>query len=228
MQKKQVTQEIFNRDVAKKAARAAAEDMVRQNKRQTGLFALYTWGSLAFVSAMVAIAAVLFQAGLGNKDIVVQKEAPGLGTVSIVGISEDAMRQPETEPLPENTAVNLPVDKLTTGSIAQPKEPVAEREIAAVQTSPAAVFGVDIGHSNTDLDLLHRYVSLKRRAPDLFEAVAPRLQRNEDGSTNVRLIAGPFSSKSEVSTFCRSVKLRLTIECSAAPYAGESIETRAK
>ena len=253
------------RIAALKAARDAADHLVKssayKNTNSVGAFALYTWGSLAFVSAMFAAVIGINPSNLISQPVtlaeneLVLNSAPTamVSTVPVVKkVSPKAKR--ETEPLapPELAAnpdkeraakleipalpeIQLPkvelvetsqgfdIDSLRTGAVGlndeTPLQAFPEAQL------PEILFAVDIGGAKSATPLINRYAALRRRAPDLFDRLEPRIQVQGHGtSLEARLVAGPFSSQADVAQFCRAVRLRLTLDCSLATFEGEVIQ----
>lgn len=274
------------RIAAMKAAKDAAEEFARQSAKSRrgsiGAFALYTWGSLAFISAIFALVLGVFPDSYQfipttiaenqeprifsranppmetntpvdtatdtvvatpnpevvpvlrtdpNRDLVILAEEQPIDVSSLKPVQEapvtpraaPALPQtpslPQPPPQPVHLKPTLPVDDIQTGSV-DPNE--------ATTTGLNTILGVEIGSAGDASQLVNRYSALKRRAPDLFAALELRIRvaPAQVGQEIARseLIAGPFASKADVADFCRSIRLRLTIDCAEATFAGERIQ----
>ncbi len=227
MQAQSLDTDYIIRTTAKDAAKAAAQDFGKQNsppyKDGNGLVALYTWGVLAFVSALYAGAAGMFP----DLNIVSSQSTIVAQNIDIQETQQDivmAVQEP-LEPkhsMPVRTAAmlqkvqSLNADTTTTASINRQE---------TVSIAPSLNLGANIGISTEVSELAIRYIAFNRRAPDIFASLQPRLKFSQDGETKrASLIAGPFSTKAELSTFCREVRLRLTADCASAEYSGEVFE----
>ncbi len=232
MQEPQETNSII-RETAREAARMAAKDFDRNNlrgrKNSGGLVALYTWGTLAMVSALYAGAAGLFP-NLGlikEQTTVVAQNAPTPSTKrdsqpDIVVVSQTPQVPKNTKPLKLATANEIrslgQVDKRATGSIA-PSEQTKQLQVMSSN------IGAKIGQSKSISELTLRFIALNKRAPKIFAELQPRIKITEiEDQSIASLIAGPFASKTDLAKFCRSIKLQLTINCTSDRYEGEDLE----
>lgn len=237
------------RIAALKAARDAADHMVRtsvqKNSNSVGAFALYTWGSLAFVSAIFAAVIGFSPTNIAPDSIRLAENRPALkqpvrkfdapskaAEVKIADKPVEVLVKLEKPVLPEvklpkiklvETRQEFAIDTQSTGSVAahqqQDLQPFPEDPL------PEILFGVDIGGAKSASPLIQRFAALKRRAPDLFQELEPRLQVKGQGqSLEARLIAGPFTSRSDVAHFCRAVRLRLTVDCTLSTFEGQSFQ----
>ncbi len=123
-----------------------------------------------------------------------------------------------------NLPVPLPVDPVVTSSINDSILNTTDLDVFREPQFPDTDIGVDIG-GGIDLESLEfRYHALKSRAPDLFAGLRPIVQGDEKGTSGQsRLIVGPFKNKDHVSSFCRALRLRLTIDCTQALYDGSAL-----
>ncbi|MEP1208022.1 MAG: hypothetical protein ABJM29_18320 [Rhizobiaceae bacterium] len=253
------------RIAALKAAKDAADHMVKstanKNTNSVGAFALYTWGSLAFVSAVFATVIGISPNSLVSQPVTLAENKPVMNTAPaavrstaqiVEKIAPSAIQETES-PTPPEVAANLAKERSVKLEIpALPEIPVPAAELVetsqkfdidtlrtgavglddetALQPFPEAqlpeiLFAVDIGGAKSASPLINRYTALRRRAPDLFDHLEPRIQVHGHGaSLEARLIAGPFSSQADVAQFCRAVRLRLTLDCSLATFEGEAIQ----
>lgn len=250
------------RIAALKAAKDAADHMVKTNppkpSSSVGAFALYTWGSLALVSAFYA---AVLGIDLENLDFQAPQfaifedtapsqttsmaqapetpEAPQLAKTVVQALPSDIdskLREELSElPAPLVPKVELPsdhlaaleadplVDDIQTGSI--PTLEDEEFQPFPDDILPENLFAVDIGGAKAVAPLIGRYSALKRRAPDLFTDLEPRIQlKGANNSLEARLVAGPFTSKQQVAQFCRSLRLRLTVDCAMSSFEGDTIQ----
>ncbi|NKB52440.1 MAG: hypothetical protein GKR97_09480 [Rhizobiaceae bacterium] len=269
------TEETVIRVAALKAAKDAADHMVKnsvqKHSNSVGAFALYTWGSLAFVSAVFATVigispdAIITQpaaiADTTTQDTVVKRdfakveadsealiestETPATTEAATPARTEAAAATSTTQ-LPEQTTdtvelikPDLPeilppkrqlvktkkatdLDDRSTGSINRQAEQIAKPFEEALR--PEFLFAVDIGGATSASPLVGRYAAMKRRAPDLFEGLEPRIQvKGKNQDLEARLIAGPFTSATQVAQFCRSLRLRLTVDCTISAFQGDII-----
>ena len=226
---------------ALKAARDAAEHMVknsaRKNANAVGAFALYTWGSLAFVSAMFVAVIGLSPSGLIPQPESLAQKVPAREVQQaksepvLPEEQADLVVELEKPELPEvkppkvkivETKQDLKLDTISTGSV----EEITEEQLQPYPEAPLPeiLFAVDIGGAKSATPLIHRYIALKRRAPDLFGHLEARIQVQGRGSSlEARLVAGPFATQDEVAYFCRAIRLRLTLDCSMSTFEGEAI-----
>ncbi len=215
---------------ARIAARAALNDMIvpPKQKSHASSLALYTWGSLAVLSAAVAITI-----GLVPSD---SKLSSQLVASFTDGNSSDlpevaAIQFPE---LPAATVVaskdqkqllkdRPELDATTTAAIAP--EEFNPEPVAVQQSVGSEILGVDIGGSNSIPVLSARFKALKLRSPELFAGLNPLVRFSESkGQLDARLIAGPFTSSNHLANFCRSVRLQLTLDCKQTGYQGDPIK----
>lgn len=288
MQKSTSPEDAVIHIAALKAARDAAEHMAKQsansNVGTAGAFALYTWGSLAFMSALFALALGFYPSGMNFDPFTVASinttpthlttnQAVGnidpgttdpihTGNISVGGIIEkaapansadagwpaannemtDALNvaepkvitlQPDpTDLLPQIIPPNADIlmnklspalDPLSTGSVNS--DPASDSQPYPGDEASKGVFAVDLGGAKAVSPLINRYLAIKRRAPDLFIGLEPRIQLSGVSSDlEARLVAGPFASRSNMARFCRAVRLRLTIDCSPSLFDGETIQ----
>jgi len=205
------------RIAALKAARDAANHMVKtsaqKNANSVGAFALYTWGSLAFVSAMFAVVIGISPTNLVSKPITLAENKPSLRqTVSKFELPPPSITPKPIEALVEQVAPlekpNLPEVKLSAATPQESKLPKVKlvetelklqldtRHTGSIQTSledqlqpfpdaplPDNLFAVDIGGAKTIFPLVQRYAALNRRAPDLFQTIEPRIQVKGQGQS---------------------------------------------
>ena len=230
VQEPQINIATLSQVSARKAARDAANNFEKQGSNsaigKAGAFALYTWGSLA-------LASVIFAGFMGLSPELVVSKQPMERMASASPADYTIQTSPDIK-LPryvEGTSITPPqqqiaaidqdilqnVDTMSTGSI----NPVAGSEDVS---QPSMSLGVNIGHSPEVNKLLIRYKALSNRAPEIFRGLEPLLQSgyNED-NTQTSLIMGPFSSQSQLATFCREIRLRLTIDCTQAKYQGNNL-----
>ncbi|MEP0945186.1 MAG: hypothetical protein ABJH63_06590 [Rhizobiaceae bacterium] len=260
-------EDMVIRIAALKAAKDAADHMAKSNTQKApssvGAFALYTWGSLALMSAMYAVAlgvnldSFTFQTPqfalveTQTIDQIAQKVQPPVKeeTPQVANSEPRQLTPLETTTLPRELSqlpaplvpkVELRTDHLAAVETNQmPEYPVLDRtrtgSVDALDGDdlqpfpddilPQNLFAVDIGGATTIAPLIGRYSALKRRAPDLFSDLEPRIQlKGADSSLEARLVAGPFTSQDQVSQFCRSLRLRLTVDCSMSSFEGDTIQ----
>jgi len=215
---------------------------VGQPERDQDSLALYAWAGIAAVSALAACVTMLFPT---ERSVQLAKK-PGLSTDErIVVARRPDIVVPEDEPKPSLVVAKLdrnldrettkllekygettePVDELTTATAEGDVEDVSVEPLEPAQPFPADnAMGATIGLSDSIPALAERYAALQRRAPDLFETVEPLVELVEgDNRLEARLVAGPFSQEAEMAEFCRAIKLRITIDCSAGDYTGEPL-----
>ena len=226
---------------ALKAARDAAEHMVKnsaqKNTNAVGAFALYTWGSLAFVSAMFVAVVGLSPSGLvpqpnpmaesdqTKKVQLARTEPVEPQKQEEVAVKLEKPDLPEVE-LPKvkmvKTKQDLKLDTFSTGAVEEAREEQLQASPEALP--PEMLFAVDIGGADSATPLIQRYIALRRRAPDLFGQLEGRIQMQGRGSAPaVRLVAGPFATQNEVAYFCRAIRLRLTLDCAISTFEGQAI-----
>ena len=221
------------RIAALKAAKDAADHMVRTNppkkSNSVGAFALYTWGSLALVSAFYA---AVLGIDLENLDF----QANNIFRLEVPSDLDAKLRNELSElPAPLVPKVELPqehmaavendplVDDFQTGAITRFED--EELQPFPDDVLPENLFAVDIGGAKAVAPLIGRYSALRRGAPDLFTDLEPRIQlKGANSSLEARLIAGPFTSEQQVSAFCRSLRLRLTVDCALSSFEGDTIQ----
>jgi hypothetical protein len=258
------------RIAALKAAKDAADHMVKNHTTKTpnsvGAFALYTWGSLALVSAAyVAVVGInldslTFQLPQSPQlarveapakpkvlqvPAVVEVQVPNAPEVAKIETPKNTLMENKIKadlpselselPAPLAPKVELPkdhlavfeadpqIDELRTGSV----NAFSEEDLQPFPEDvlPEDLFAVDIGGGKAVAPLIGRYSALKRRAPDLFSGLEPRIQLKGANSTlEARLVAGPFTSKNQVARFCRSLRLRLTVDCTMSSFEGDTIQ----
>lgn len=250
------------RIAALKAAKDAADHMVRtsppKKSNSVGAFALYTWGSLALVSAFYA---AVLGIDLENLDFqapqiaIFQDAAPQQAAIELETNEEtqlSLLAQSEVQELPSDLDTKLRNELSQLPAPLVPKVELPEEHIAAVEDDPLVddiqtgaiprfedeelqpfpddvlpenLFAVDIGGAKAVAPLIGRYSALRRRAPDLFTDLEPRIQlKGANSSLEARLIAGPFTSEQQVSAFCRSLRLRLTVDCALSSFEGDTIQ----
>jgi len=219
----------ISKSKAQMAAKAALQEIVdpKRTSNRTSSFALYTWGGLAVLSAAVALSAGFFPSTAPEQQI----------TASLSeNLNNELPENADEIPFPKLPVAEAPavveqeqfasqrpdLDKTKTAAIA-PSEvspPTSANEQAKISNS----LGVDIGGSNSIPVLSARFSALKLRAPELFEGIKPLVRLSEaKGQLDARLIAGPFSSSEQLASFCREVRLRLTLDCAQTGYDGDTI-----
>lgn len=259
------------RIAALKAAKDAADHMVKTNPPKPsgsmGAFALYTWGSLALVSAFYA---AVLGIDLENLDFqapqiaILEDLVPSTTAIELQSKPDPAASQvAQAAPVPEVAKVvvqELPsdLDAKLRSELSElpaplvPKVELPKEHLAAMDNSPLVdeiqtgsvpvfdedelqpfpddlvpenLFAVDIGGAKAVAPLIGRYSALKRRAPDLFTDLEPRIQlKGANSSLEARLVAGPFTSQRQVAQFCRSLRLRLTVDCTMSSFEGDTIQ----
>ena len=225
----------LSKESARNAARNAAiefeKDYGQSQISNGGAFALYTWGALAFASVVFATTMGIFPEMMGapnnsdSTEIVAQNDKSVETSPDIVA-PRLALKPRNTLPqrdLASTSGNNIRIaDPVATASL-----PPASSPSTFVQTHtivPSLSLGVDIGHSSNVNELAVRYLALSKRAPDLFHGKIPLVQLNDEGNKlQAKLIAGPFSSKAQLASFCREIRLRMTIDCAQTTYQGEEI-----
>ncbi len=159
-------------------------------------------------------------------DIVVPKQSP-LDVAIIRESSQDDIDDAKVNELLEKyrEKTETPDPVLTAAVSGEVEDEPALEELRATQPFPGEnSIGATIGLSQSVPALAQRYAALQRRAPDLFQAIAPLVEVVEDdGALEARLVAGPFSAQEELSEFCRALRLRITIDCVAGDYSGEPL-----
>lgn len=226
---------------ARVAARLAAKEILRERKshRSEGVsvFALYMWGSLTAASMLLALGSGVFapvNGPQGSDDPRLVSNEPDRSTPKnsepvaallppITGVGDSGLRRDQSQP--EKIVAIL--DSETTGAISREEiaptfsiQPKTENT-NIIDQSPAEKFAASIGIAKSVTGLGLHYVSLERRAPQLFAGLDPRFEQLADGS--MKLIAGPFANVGELAAFCRSVRLQLTIECTQTGYFGQPV-----
>ncbi len=248
-------EETVIRVAALKAAKDAADHMVKnsvqKHSNSVGAFALYTWGSLAFVSVVFATVIGISPDAMITlpttiADTTVERKVVKQDVAKIEADAEALIESTQSTQLPEPktdsanlTRPDLPeilppnrqlvktkkaveLDGRSTGSINPQAEQIAKPFREALR--PEFLFAVDIGGAKSASPLVGRYTAMKRRAPDLFKDLEPRIQvKGENHDLEARLIAGPFTSATQVARFCRSLRLRLTVDCSISAFQGDII-----
>ena len=250
------------RIAALKAAKDAADHMVKNNPPKTsssvGAFALYTWGSLALVSAFYA---AVLGIDLENLDFQAPRiaflEDSATKPTATTNQPQDAPQKPllaksDVEPLPSDIDAKLRNELSELPAPLVPKVELPKDHLAAIDNEPLIddiqtgaiptfdeeelqpfpddvlpenLFAVDIGGAKAVAPLIGRYSALRRRAPDLFTDLEPRIQlKGANNSLEARLVAGPFTSKQQVAQFCRSLRLRLTVDCAMSSFEGDTIQ----
>jgi hypothetical protein len=263
-------QDAAIRIAALKAAKDAAEHMVKlstpSNSGSAGAFALYTWGSLAFMSTLFALAIGFYPNSMHFEQATIANIVSYWGNSApekLVQVDSLPSNYPIPEymvygydPIPADMDLNvaepfvvtvqdeLPPEplqitpdgqgKLATGRKTEPDGMSTGSVDPEIQSGyqpfprdnlPQQAFAVDLGGAKAVSPLVKRFSALKRRAPDLFSDIEPRIQlKGSSSSLQARLIAGPFVSEGEVALFCRAIRLRLTIDCSQSLFDGESIQ----
>jgi len=226
----QIDMASLSKERARIAARNAVVEFEKEFRQSQissgGAFALYTWGALAFASVVFATTMGIFPEILGVSDqpnsslIVTQNE-------NSVETSPDIIA-PRIAQFPRNTLPQRDLTSISQRNI-QIADPVSTASISPVsqqseEISLSLSFGVDIGQSSNVGELIARYQALSKRAPDLFRGINPLVQLNDEGEAlQAKLIAGPFASKTQLATFCREIRLRMTIDCAQTDYQGENI-----
>ena len=232
----------FSRNEARRAAKAAAADVLRQKKLEApgsgGAFALYIWGALAIASVLLAGSAGLFPGGGSSTTIVAQNVPvrqpspdidPARELAKTNAAKKLALAENQNDSASQRTLSTIKaeahLDQTTTGSVEDPGATVKNTIEIAKSVSPEALeLGVDIGSASSIPTLVSRFSALQKRAPDLFASLEPRIQFDDSGNAlAARLVAGPFGSQTEVAAFCRAVKLRLTIACEEAKFEGDKV-----
>lgn len=215
----------------------------QEPERDQGSIALYAWAGIAALSALTACITVLFPTSapvqIANKpefavgeqlvaarkpEIIAPKEIQKPVVVATRSPLRDLKRE-TAELLEKYRETSKPADPLTTATAEGEVEEVNVAPLQTAQTFPGDdAMGATIGLSDSIPELAQRYAALQRRAPDLFETVQPLVELVE-GSTRLeaRLVAGPFSQEAELAEFCRAIKLRITIDCSAGDYSGDPL-----
>jgi len=230
-----VDTETMTKSKAQLAADRATKEMFldpqSQKPSRLGLVALYAWGGLSLFCALFAVTAGLVP-GLGDSTLKMAHSFFGVedrnSKIEIAELHQQDIIIPKVIYAPKDVA-DENVDTIVTGAV-EPTETTEsvealQKEISEPNEPSKVFFGVDIGGSPSLEQLSVRFAALQRRAPDLFEGLTPKVQLNEDDkSLGPRLIAGPFTSKTEQASFCRSLRLRLTIDCLASAYEGDPIE----
>ena len=115
------------------------------------------------------------------------------------------------------------IDDLQTGSV----KAFSEEDLQPFPDDilPVNLFAMDIDGAKAIAPLIGRYSALKRWAPDLFSDLEPRIQlKGTNASLEARLIAGPFTSQNQVAQFCRSLRLRLTVDCTMSSFEDDTIQ----
>ena len=221
----------LSKESARNAARIAAiefeKDYGQSQISNGGAFALYTWGALAFASVVFATTMGIFPElmdtpnNFGSAAIVAQNDKSVETSPDIVA-PRLALKPRNT--LPKRDLASVPdrniqiADPVSTASL----PPASKKQTQAIV--PSLSLGVDIGHSSNVSDLAVRYLALSKRAPDIFQGISPLVQLSGDGNKlQAKLIAGPFSSQAQLATFCREIRLRMTIDCAQTTYRGDDI-----
>jgi len=211
----------------------------------SGSLALYAWAGIAAISALTACFTFIipiskspvkivkkpgFAVGqpveiARRPDIVAPKESPK--PVAVAAKRDTAIDDAEVDKLLEKYREKTDeIDSQTTAATAGETQELAVEELRPTQPFPGGdAVGAIIGLSKSIPVLAQRYAALQRRAPDLFEAIDPLVEVVDDGDRmEVRLVAGPFAEQRELADFCRALKLRITVDCSAGDYAGEPLD----
>ncbi|MEM1318382.1 MAG: hypothetical protein AAGF29_08960 [Pseudomonadota bacterium] len=185
--------------------------------------ALYTWGALAFGCVAFVAASVATGPAKGPALMDLARTAPVTQpqVERVIAMSEDGLPQYDAW-----TAERGTIDPTVVGAVpsdaSERKEdtldpPALPEPLAVMEHQRTGELQPDITSSSTrhaarllapdgtaiPLKLFQR---LAQRAPDL-------MGRLEASSSNGDLLAGPFSTRDAVVSFCRSVVLRLTLGC---------------
>ncbi len=238
----------FSRKKARRAASDAAQtilsDLERKQSRRNGAVALYTWGALALLSgAIAATIGLLPNSNPSNTTTIVAQTDPAPRPTPPIEVVQGVADEKTPEDLASSQTSSL--DELAR-SAPEPSEPFSREEVDQVLNEaeleenttasvprenevtpadqPTARYGVEIGDSKSVPQLAQRYSALHRRAENLFAGLTPLVRLQEDATgMSARLIAGPFSSRQEMAQFCRTMKLRLTVECKESAYEGDPL-----
>ena len=226
--------ELVSREAARQAALKAASDILRQRKQETpkhqGVFALYAWGVVAFISVLFAVTATL----VPGSDEPLPLVAESIKLQTPVEVEKELTSADSID-----TTVTGAIDTLTPQTTEPETIDVADKEIEEIElkedveddekliasTAPSGIIlGVDLGSAGSIPLLRNRYVAMKRRAPDLFSNMTPLVAMNEEEQELIaRLVVGPFDTSVKVVEFCRKIRLRLTVDCTPTDYEGGSI-----
>ncbi|MDD9910658.1 MAG: hypothetical protein OXR62_13335 [Ahrensia sp.] len=117
-------------------------------------------------------------------------------------------------------------DPQTTASTSDRiQSPNALTSPSSDQSYPGAnPLGAAIAASDSVPELRGQLAALRKRAPDLFSNLAPLVSLHEvNGRLEARLIAGPFDDADDLSRFCRSMRLQLTMDCAKSAYSGSPL-----
>ena len=283
MRESRSTEDTAVRIAAMKAAKDAAEDMVRKTARSrrnsAGVFALYTWGSLALICTVFAVVLGVFPDSYqfipttiaeNQEPKIISRANPPMNAVKpandepetelvthdraaetevaetklddakktktdpngdlVVNLEDQptpneqpqqgnleanlSPQPPLTPPLPQTLPVPQPLDVIQTGAIS-PDESSTPNEESKSKT-PKTFLGVNIGSDQNVELLVNRYAALKRRAPDLFSNLEPRIQ------------PGPVDageSGGNVPVDCRSLCVPIG-RCRLLPFPSSSADGR--
>lgn len=247
MTEKLFSDEMLRRNSARKAiqqeARARLEERANAKSGLVGDVALYIWGALALLSAGLATSvglqgtefeqsyAWLFNTKEQSQVAEAQPKPKTAPPVETAGTSIEELKQAEVVPQKVQDALaaaSPDLDPVATASIPETEASaslVVDQVVERVSNAPLETrYGVEIGNSASVPALTNRFKALQRREPTLFEDIVPLMQFSSgDGPLTVQLIAGPFADEKMAASFCRSVRLRLTIECEQTGYKGDPL-----
>lgn len=209
---------IGSLDDARIAARAAATSMQQElnGEANSGIskFALYMWGGIAVFCAFFAATSLVVPLLTQPNNLMANVKPSS-------AISSDSVNSSRSEQA--SAAVTNKVDSVTTGAVAP--DASGQTDNSKFNQSSKGTFGVKIGTSNSVPELVNRYKALSRRAPEIFGGVKARVRMaDSNGQLQAQLIAGPFDDAQTVAQFCRSVKLKLTVDCAVTVFGGDQIK----
>ena len=229
MQKTNLSDDDIRRRTAKRAAKQASAHFSRLNQPTPtrDSKSLYTWGTLAASCFMLAglmsiypeITPINIQPVHKNIERLATAPTTAQPTVKSEKQMEIVVHDPSPTPI---TPVNIRrsaehsvgLDPLPTGTVkSEPTKPVNK-----AQTGNLAA---EIGRASAPKSLSVRYQALQQRQPDLFAGLTPLI--GDATNANSSLLAGPFDTQKAVADFCRSVRLKLTIDCNPTDYTGKPL-----
>ncbi|EFL90190.1 hypothetical protein [Ahrensia sp. R2A130] len=197
--------------------------------------ALYTWGALAFGCVAFMAASIATGPDGGPQMVEMARKAPAKQPQvdRVVAMGEDGLPGHSTwladsgtinpeglDTNPVGTITTKPVylgPKPTTSKVAGLPEPLPVMEhqrtgeLRSNITHSTGKHAARLRAPNGTPIPAKLFVRLAQRAPDL-------MGRLKASSSQGELIAGPFTTRESVASFCRSVVLRLTLGCEPADW----------